>query len=80
MNRNRYEIARRDRIVARVNRDYPDHTPEDRGMMVEELIEEELRLEAVDRADYLENIEDTPCVESADIWGTGEGRYHGIIG
>lgn len=24
--------------------------------------------------------EDTPALQSADLWGTGEGRYHGIIG
>jgi hypothetical protein len=24
--------------------------------------------------------EDTPSLQSADLWGTGEGRYHGIIG
>lgn len=23
--------------------------------------------------------EDTPCIQSADLWGTGEGRYHGVI-
>ena len=24
--------------------------------------------------------EDTPCLQSADLWGTGEGRWHGVIG
>lgn len=23
--------------------------------------------------------EDTPSIQSADLWGTGEGKYHGII-
>jgi hypothetical protein len=23
--------------------------------------------------------EDTPCLQSADLWGTGEGQYHGVI-
>lgn len=23
--------------------------------------------------------EDTPCIQSADIWGTGEGQYHGMM-
>lgn len=23
--------------------------------------------------------EDSPCLQSADLWGTGEGQYHGII-
>ncbi|MEO5672491.1 MAG: hypothetical protein ABIR26_17525 [Ramlibacter sp.] len=24
--------------------------------------------------------EDTPCLQSCDFWGTGEGAHHGIIG
>ncbi len=24
-------------------------------------------------------VEDTPCIESADRWGTGEGRFHGVV-
>ena len=24
--------------------------------------------------------EDTPSLQSCDMWGTGEGRYHGVIG
>lgn len=23
--------------------------------------------------------EDTPCLQSADLYGTGEGRFHGLI-
>lgn len=23
--------------------------------------------------------EDSPCLQSADAWGTGEGRHHGVI-
>jgi hypothetical protein len=23
--------------------------------------------------------EDSPCIQSADVWGTGEGQYHGVI-
>lgn len=23
--------------------------------------------------------EDTPCIQTAGLWGTGEGRYHGVI-
>ena len=80
MNRNQYEIARRARVVAKVERDYPGHAPEVRAAIIEEMIDEELRQEAADRAEYLENIEDSPCIESADLWGTGEGRFHGIIG
>ncbi|WP_176331495.1 hypothetical protein [Burkholderia vietnamiensis] len=34
---------------------------------------------AVDR-EMLGEPEDTPSIQSADIWGTGEGRYHGLIG
>lgn len=24
--------------------------------------------------------EDTPCIQSANLYGTGEGQFHGIIG
>lgn len=24
--------------------------------------------------------EDSPCLQSCDMWGTGEGRFHGVIG
>lgn len=23
---------------------------------------------------------DTPCIQSANFWGTGEGQFHGVIG
>ena len=79
MNRNQYEIARRARIVAQINRQFADSTPADRAEFVEETIEEELQMEAQDRAEYLETIEDSPCLQSANIWGTGEGQFHGVI-
>ena len=80
MNRNQHEIARRARIVAQIEREFADALPEERAEYVEEAIEEELLMEAQDRVERLEQIEDTPCIQSANIWGTGEGQYHGIIG
>lgn len=80
MNRNQYEVARRARIVAQTGREYPNSTPEERAEHVEETIAEELQMEAEDRAEYLETIEDSPCIQPADLWGTGEGRFHGVIG
>lgn len=80
MNRNQYEAARRGRIVAQIEREFPNETPETRAEHVEETIEEELLMEAKDRAEYLETIEDSPRVQSADLRGTGEGQFHGIIG
>lgn len=80
MNRNQHEAARRDRIVTQIEREFPNETPETRAEHVEETIEEELLMEAKDRAEYLETIEDSPRVQSADLWGTGEGQFHGIIG
>lgn len=80
MNRNQYEAARRARIVAQIERKFPNETPETRAEYVEETIEEELQMEAEGRAEYVETIEDSPCIQSADLWGTGEGRFHGIIG
>ncbi len=32
-----------------------------------------------DAAHERESIEDTPRLESCDRWGTGEGRYHGVV-
>ena len=80
MNRNQYEVARRARVVAEIGRSRPELTEEERLELVEEAIEEELRMEAEDRAEYAETSEDSPCIQSANLWGTGEGRYHGIIG
>jgi hypothetical protein len=40
-------------------------------------------LASIPRSDPLEpdqGIEDSPSIQSADLGGTGEGRYHGIIG
>lgn len=80
MNRNQFEVARRVRIVAQIAREFPASTEEDRAQYVEEAIEEELQMEAEDRAEHLESIEDSPSLQSANLWGTGEGKYHGIIG
>lgn len=83
MNRNQYEAARRARIERKVraNAD-PEDGEADIQAMIEDAIEEELYAEACDREQDLAMFgspEDTPCVQSADIWGTGEGRYHGLI-
>lgn len=80
MNRNQFEVARRARIVAQIAHKFPTSTEEDRAQYVEEAIEEELQMEAEDRTEYLESIEDTPSLQSADFLGTGEGQYHGFIG
>jgi len=77
MNRNQYEVARRARIVAEVARQYPDDNQEEQAAIVEDWIDDELQAEAEDHAEYLENIEDTPCLQSCDDWGTGEGQFHG---
>jgi hypothetical protein len=55
------------------------------GASAEELLQEAGELVDQWRADEAhereqQGIEDTPCVQSADLHGTGEGRYHGVIG
>lgn len=61
-----------------VRQDYPD-------MTVDELRDEAADMLAgweAERADHVMLFgapEDTPCLQSADLWGTGEGRYHGVI-
>ena len=82
-NRNQREVARRARIVATIERDYPDETPAERAAMVEDWIADELFEEAADLAESRELCgypQDTPCLQSCDMWGTGEGRFHGVIG
>ncbi|OXS89471.1 hypothetical protein [Pandoraea apista] len=84
MNRNQYEVARRARVEREVRAGAgPDDSEADIQEMIEDAIEEELRAEAHDREEDLAMFgspEDTPCIQSADIWGTGEGQYHGFIG
>lgn len=36
--------------------------------------------EAAHECEQFGGPEDTPCLQSCDLWGTGEGRYHGVIG
>lgn len=82
MNRNQYEIARRARIVAAVAEAYPDDTPDEQAGIVEDWIADELAEQYAEQAYERETFgepEDTPCVQSCDFWGTGEGRYHGVI-
>lgn len=50
--------------------------PLDQGMYVQQ---DEDESEVIDYGDDKEVPEDTPSIESADLWGTGEGRHHGII-
>ncbi|ALS62293.1 hypothetical protein [Pandoraea norimbergensis] len=84
MNRNQYEVARRARVEREVRASSgPEDSEADIQEMIEDAIEEELRAEAHDREEDLAMFgspEDTPCIQSADIWGTGEGQYHGFIG
>lgn len=40
----------------------------------------EAQKQAAEERELYGTPEDTPCVQSADLWGTGEGRYHGVIG
>lgn len=82
LNQNQREVARRARIVAEVARCYPDETAAEQAAMVEDRIADELHDEAVEMAEWRElhgDREDTPCIASCDMWGTGEGRYHGVI-
>ena len=39
----------------------------------------EWQQEAAEDREMFGGPEDTPSIQSADLWGTGEGQYHGII-
>jgi len=79
MNLNQIERARHARVTALVAQQYPDAPPDLQARIVEEYIDAELRMEAVDYAERRDELEATECVESCDFWRTGEGQYHGII-
>ena len=40
---------------------------------------DEWEIEAAQDREMFGYPEDTPCIQSADMWGTGEGQYHGVI-
>lgn len=59
------------------------YTDADRGSFVTDWVSDalsEAEQEAAEERELFGAPEDTPCLQSADLWGTGEGRYHGIIG
>lgn len=54
----------------------------ERNSYVETWVEEALLAAEQEVAEYREMFggpEDTPCIQSADTWGTGEGQFHGVI-
>lgn len=87
LNRNQIEVKRRERITEAMQAEFGStHSGEEILEMIEEAIEEELDMEAADRAEQREidgEPEDTPCIEAGhdncDDWGTGEGQFHGRI-
>ena len=56
---------------------YPDITVDELDDEVQDVLAD-WAADASEDAE-LRNAEDSPCVQSADLWGTGEGAYHGII-
>jgi hypothetical protein len=80
MNLTEFEAARRARITAQIAREFPNDTEDERNEYIEETIEEELMLEAEERTEHLNSVEDAPSLQSANIYGGNEGQYHGIIG
>lgn len=80
MNRNKIERERYANVAAMMARQYPDVSQQELDEIIEEEIEDQLWNEAADRAEDLAyGIEDSPCLQSCDFWGTGEGAYHGVI-
>jgi hypothetical protein len=67
------QLALRD--AARRN---PDADAEQLAESAADILEDWARDAAHDR-ELCGEPEDSPCIESCDVWGTGEGRYHGVI-
>lgn len=40
---------------------------------------ENIEREELEEEEEFEGIEDSPCLQNCDDWGTGEGAYHGRI-
>lgn len=77
------------RTTAEANRAFDSDVAEgmaieaDRAEFVADWLADALAEAERDAAEYREQFgypEDTPCIQSADFWGTGEGRFHGVIG
>lgn len=60
--------------------EYPDDVAFQKAVdaVVEEAVSDAEFNAAQERQAYGDP-EDSPRIQSADIWGTGEGRFHGII-
>lgn len=74
MNTRTYRLA-----LKEAQRQNPDLSGADLDEAVDEVLLDWAAEAAHDREVYGEP-DDTPCLESCDQWGTGEGRYHGVIG
>ena len=59
-----------------VRRRFPDIDQEGLDEQVQDILSDW----SADAAEDAAMREDTPCIQSADLWGTGEGQFHGIIG
>jgi hypothetical protein len=64
--------------MLQVRNEFPDATEEELAGYADELVADWNQQAAFDRF-YAGEPEDTPCLGSCDL-GSGEGRYHGVIG
>lgn len=85
MNRNQREVIRRVRIVAAVEAQSVDvggMSEQAKSELVEQWVfdeQQDERREAAEDREQFGEPEDTLCIQSADVLGTGEGRFHGLI-
>lgn len=80
-----YVLATRNRLdremrASAFDGEYADEAAFQRAVdsAVEDAIQEDQQSAAHERETF-GGPEETPCIQSADTWGTGEGRYHGLI-
>lgn len=82
----RYALKIRPRIESEMRADaYEGQYADERAFQaaVDDVVADEVvdaQYEAAHERELFGLPEDTPCIQSADIWGTGEGQYHGFIG
>ena len=58
------------------------HVESERSACVADWVAEALahaEREAAEDREIYGHPEDTPCLQSCDMWGTGEGQFHGVI-
>lgn len=74
-----YRLARAEVLRHYTAQEQVEMDPADLESMIDDQLAE-WEIDAAQDRELRGAPEETPCIQSADLWGTGEGRYHGVIG